>query len=110
MTTAFFGFLRSGEFTVDQVYNKNVHLSLQDLVFYLDRADLTLKQSKTDPFRKGVTITLYATSNYLCPRSALLNYLKSKNSKFLTSRQAESPLILMLDDQALTRKYFIDKL
>ena len=37
MTTAFFGFLRGGEFTIDQVYNKHVHLSLQDLVFYQDR-------------------------------------------------------------------------
>ena len=110
MTTAFFGFLRCGEFTIDQVYNKHVHLSLQDLVFYQDRADLTLKQSKTDPFRKGVTITLYATSNDLCPRSALFNYLKRRNSKFITSRQAESPLFLMSDGQALTRKYFIDKL
>ena len=83
MTTAFFGFLRCGEFTIDQVYNKHVHLSLQDLVFYQDRADLTLKQSKTDPFRKGVTITLYATFNDLCPRSALFNYLKRRNSKFI---------------------------
>ncbi|MCG8046981.1 MAG: hypothetical protein N0E48_15320 [Candidatus Thiodiazotropha endolucinida] len=67
MITAFFGFLRCGEFTINQDYNESVHLSLQDLVFYSDRADLTLKQSKTDPFRKGVTITLYAMSNYLCP-------------------------------------------
>ena len=36
---------------------------------------LTIKKSKTDPFRQGVNIFLGATGNTLCPVTALLNYL-----------------------------------
>ena len=87
-----------------------MNLSLEDLVFYQDRATLTLKQSKTDPFRKGVTINLYATENNLCPRSALLAYTKFRNSKFPSSVLAHSPLFLTANEQPLTRRYFIDHL
>ena len=60
--TAFFGFLRVGEMTIpnQNAYDSSVHLSLQDVA--LDsRATpaivwLTIKQSKTDPFRKGVKV------------------------------------------------------
>jgi len=35
----------------------------------------TIKQSKADPFRKGVDLYLGATSGTLCPVKALLPYL-----------------------------------
>lgn len=74
----FFGFLRAGEFTIPAVgaYDPAVHLSLSDLE--LDSHDkptlvyLRLKQSKTDPFRKGVNIFLGNTGVAICPVQATM--------------------------------------
>ena len=58
--TAFFGFLRVGEITAPNLdeYDSSVHLSLKDVALDSRTAPtiiwLTIKQSKTDPFRKGV--------------------------------------------------------
>ena len=110
LTCSFMGFLRCGEFCVKQTYDPNINLSLEDLIFYPDRASLTLKQSKTDPFRKGVTINLYATKNDLCPRSALLAYIKLRNAKFPLFVLAGSPLFLTAAARPMTRGYFINHL
>ena len=75
--TAFFGFLRCSEFTTPSQteYDATVHLSLADIS--VDRRVstsliyITIKQSKTDPFRKGATICLAKT----CLVMAMLPYL-----------------------------------
>jgi len=36
---------------------------------------VTIKQSKADPYRKGVDLYLGATDGRLCPVKALLSYL-----------------------------------
>lgn len=110
MTVAFFGFLRCGEFTVRHEYDESLHVSLKDVVIHGDRICLTLKQSKNDPFRKGVTITLYSTANVICPKLATVKYLKARNIKFTSKRRGSDPLFLMHNGQALTRSYFINKL
>jgi len=64
---AFFGFLHLSKFTVpsQQHYDPKVHLSLSD--FTVDSRNspsmvhIYIKQSKTDPFRKGVHIYLGRT-------------------------------------------------
>lgn len=69
----FFGFLRSGEVTVESLkgYDKECHLSVGDVA--LDSltdpkvVQVRIKASKTDPFRKGVTIYLGSTGDELCP-------------------------------------------
>jgi len=77
---AFFGFLRSIEFTVpcQDLFNEEAYLSLGDLSVDSRAAPqllrVTMKQSKTDPFRKGVTLTLGKTGNFLCPVEAILPY------------------------------------
>ena len=74
----FFGFLCSGEVVVptDSEYDKTVHLPYGDV-----RVDSTvnpqylevrIKESKTDPFRKGVT---GRADGDLCPVSAVLAYM-----------------------------------
>ena len=92
--TAFFGFLRVGEMTVQNQnnYNRTIHLSLQDVA--LDSRVtptiiwLTIKQSKTDPFRKGVRLCLGWTDTIICPVKAMLMYLaicgKSPGSLFIS--------------------------
>ena len=77
----FFGFLRSGEMTVpsDTGYNPAVHLSRCDIavndVMKPTVIRVTLKQSKTDLFKKGVYLFLGRTATDLCPVTAMLSYL-----------------------------------
>ena len=79
---ALFGFLRACEFTTipsDTQYDKDCHLSIDDIS--IDNRDnlqllkVTIKQSKTDPFRVGVDLYLGATGTTICPVKGLLPYL-----------------------------------
>ena len=79
--TGFFGFLRTGEFTVPSAkdYDNEVHLNLNDLA--LDNRSspqligINIKQSKTDPFRKGTMIFLGRSGHAICPVEAITSYL-----------------------------------
>ena len=59
-TLALFAFLRAGEMTVpnNQAFNESTHLSISDVavddVTNPAVMQIKIKQSKTDPFRKGV--------------------------------------------------------
>ena len=82
--TCFFGFLRSGEIVVPTAtsYNPAAHLSFGDVT--VDRMDvptiaqITIKASKTDPFRNGISIYVGKTDNDLCPVAALTAYLAAR--------------------------------
>ena len=106
---AFSGFLRSSEFTVpsQSEYDPASHLSpsdvsldnpLQPSLIYV-----TIKQSKTDPYRKGATICLARTASNLCPVLALLPYLVLRGSQ-------PGPLFVMQDSAFLTRSKFTARL
>lgn len=77
----FFGFLRSGEVTMpsEREYDHQSHLCFEDV--RVDRhtapsyIQVTLKASKTDPFRQGVVLYLGATGRELCPVAALLSFM-----------------------------------
>ena len=96
----FFGFMRSGEITIPSqtAYDPTAHLNLADVS--VDDPDhptivqLSIKQSKTDPFRQGVKIYLGTTGNTLCPVTALLNYLavRGKQPGLLFHFSDHSPL------------------
>ena len=80
----FFCFLRSAEMTVpsDAAFDPSIHLCLGDVS--VDNpatptvTQVVIKQSKTDPFRKG--INLFLTHSDLGPVAALLNYLVVRGS------------------------------
>ena len=62
-TLAFFAFLRASEFTCNGPFNPEVHLTSQDITFHPDIQSpsfmrVRVKQSKTDPFRQGCTLTI----------------------------------------------------
>ena len=103
--TAFFGFLRVGEMTVPTktAFNDSIHLSLGDVA--LDSRStptiiwLMIKQSKTDPFRKGARLCLGLTDSIVCPIKALLPYLALRGSK-------PGSLFLVEDKTPLTRVQF----
>ena len=102
----FFGFLRAGEFTVpsDQGYDPKAHLSRGDIA--VDNPTnptllrVTLKQSKTDPFRRGVNLFIGKTANDLCPVTAVLNHLIQTPAK-------EGPLFRFQDGRFLTRQRLV---
>ena len=79
--TAFFGFMRCAEFTVQSThsYDSRRHLSVSDISVNSYSTPSTiavrLKVSKTDPFGAGTTVYLGRTSNAICPVSAMLHYL-----------------------------------
>ena len=105
----FFGFLRSGEFTVpsQQGYDPTVHLSLADVAFNSHVAPsfarLRIKMSKTDPFRLGVDVFIGATSSGVCPITALLQFIEVRSS-------APGPLFVFRNWQFLTRAALISNL
>ena len=100
--TAFFGFLSSSEFTVlkEQDYNCDAHLAHADVAIDCKKnpqiLQLHIKQSKTDPFRKGVKLSFGRTNHAVCPVSAILAYLAVKGG----------PLFLTQQGKPLTRHYF----
>ncbi|PPR04749.1 hypothetical protein CVT24_006895 [Panaeolus cyanescens] len=110
---AWAGFLRCGEFTIPSKskFNPTTHLSRSSITFYPSIDDpshvrLSLPASKTDPFRKGVSILLAkAQSNpSRCPVEAL--------RKLFTLHPAPKEAPLFVDDlnEALPRDHFIKRL
>ena len=102
----FFAFLRAGEMTVpsDTSYDPAVHLSVKD-VSVDDSVNpsivcIKIKQSKTDPFRKGIDLFIGKTGSSLCPVSAILNYL-------CTRGMGDGPLFRYIDGRVLTRQRFV---
>lgn len=104
----FFGFLRSGEICVpsQDAYDPGAHLSFGDVT--LDNrhnptlVQLTIKASKTDPFRKGVTIYLGKTEGNLCPVSAVAAYLAVRGG-------SPGPFFRFESGRSLTREAFVVK-
>ena len=107
--TAFFGFLRCSEFTVPQEheYDPTVHLSYNDVAVDCRKdphiVQIHIKQSKTDPFRKGLKLSLGKTDNAVCPVSALLAYLAVRGPQ-------PGPLFLTEHRSPLTRQHFCSAL
>ena len=79
-TLAFFGFLRASEFTCNGAFNPEVHLTSQDITFHPDMQSPSLmrvkiKQSKTDPFRQGCTLTIAKSTSPICSVMAMKDYI-----------------------------------
>ena len=98
----FFGFLRSGEIVVpsDGAYDPSAHLSYGDVrtdsLVNPSYITVAIKASKTDPFRKGVTVHIGATKSQLCPVAAVLAYMVQRGSQ-------AGPFFLFEDGRRLTR-------
>ena len=106
---AFFGFLRCGEFTVPSQtsYDKDAHLSINDIA--LDSRSsptvviVTIKQSKTDPFRQGIRLFLGKTGTDVCPVSGILPFLAVRGNE-------QGALFILEDRTLLTRQKFAARL
>ena len=102
----FFGFMRSSEITVTEgsTFDPATHLGVADLA--VDRKgdpqilQVTLKTSKTDPFRKGVKVYVGRTRSPICPVEAILAYMRDRGL-------SSGPLFRLEDGHPLTRARFV---
>ena len=105
---AFFGFLRAGELTVpsDTAYDPKVHLNVSDIAADNPASPtvirVSIKQSKTDPFRRGVHLFIGKTGTDLCPVNAMLRYLVVRGTQ-------GGPLFRFQDGRLLTRPRFVEE-
>ena len=101
----FFAFLRSGEFTLPSgmSFNPQFHISPDDLkVDSLDTPTqlfITIKASKTDQARKGVTLCVGRTGEEICPVTAMLTYLALRGF-------SHGPLFVLQDGRPLFQPHF----
>ena len=85
-------------------YDPSVHLSFGDVT--LDSreaptlAQVTIKASKTDPFRKDVAIYLGRTKNELCPVTAVATYLAARGG-------TPGPFFRFRNGRPMTRESFV---
>lgn len=105
-TLCFFGFLRSGEVVSpgDHTFDPTVHLAYGDVTISDPHdpsfLEVRIKASKTDPFRKGVTIVLGRTTDELCPVAAITDYMVRRGAE-------AGPFFLFADGCFLTRVRFV---
>ena len=80
----------------NQIFNESSHLSVSDVA--VDDApnpavlQIKIKQSKTDPFRRGVYLNVGRTGSNLCAVAAMLDYLSVRGMSpgpLFWSRMAE---------------------
>ena len=83
---AFSGFLRSLEFTVpsQSQFDPNEHLCLSDISLdsshFPQIVQVNIKQSKTDPFRRGITLSPGRKGHKICPLKAIVPFLAARGS------------------------------
>lgn len=114
-TVAFFGFLRCGEFCVTAgAFDPTRHLCMEDVnIDHVQQCvHLTLKVSKCDPFRKGISIVLYSTCKSVCPYVTLKRYLSLRTSTAIRGHTVNNIDPFFVTDSAspLTRTVFISYL
>jgi site-specific recombinase XerD len=104
-STAFYGFLRCGEFTVSHCHD--ACLLIMDVAMSDDMSNFTLllRSSKTDPFAQGVQVTIFNT-HPLQPVTLMHNYISLRQS---LGAVPHSPLFIESPqtNQPLTRSTFI---
>ena len=80
----FFGFLRSSKYVSPSStgFSKHHTLLYKDAKIKKRHIHVSIKASKTDPFREGETLLIAQTSHSICPVGALKRYLSKVSHKF----------------------------
>ena len=103
---AFFAFLRAGQLIIpnDSGFDASSHLAWGDIGVdnpkYPVVLSVRLKASKTDPFRKSITLYVGKGSPDICPVSAVLAFLVVRGA-------GPGPLFCFKDGRPLTRQRFV---
>ncbi|XP_026119848.1 uncharacterized protein LOC113099011 isoform X1 [Carassius auratus] len=100
--TAFYGFMRPGEFTsASKRFDPVRGLCLSDLHFSPNFFTLFLKHSKNDSSGSGVSITISKISNNFCPFTSMIRFLK------IRPRSSDhSPLFSLSNGAPLSKTWF----
>lgn len=103
-TLAFFGFLRCSELTCNGQFDRNVHLTREDIAFFPnittpDHMKVCIKKSKTDPFRKTSTITIARAQSNICAVAATRDFLLQT-----PDYSPQSPMFKFKDGTPLSRR------
>ena len=107
MCLAFFGFLRTSEFTVDRLFQEEIHLGKRDIAFEPSlvspvRMIVNNICSKTDPFRKGIKLTIGKTGENICAVNAVKHYFS-----LLDTKEQKKPFFSFQDGKPLSRIRFV---
>ena len=99
-TLAFFGFLRVSEFTYS---SSKSFLAVKDVAFVPnihnpDYIPVRIKQSKTDPFHEGITLTIAKSNSKVCAVITFHDYILQCNSTMM-----DEPLFMLQNGQPLSR-------
>jgi hypothetical protein len=109
--TAFFAFLRCGEFTCKSRFDPGSNFCIKDVEFVHTCAQtalvLNLKASKTDPFRLGCRIYIFRNKPDFCPVKSMIRYLDVRHNM---GAKPSDPLFVTSNNQVLTRTFFIEHL
>ena len=97
---AFYGLLRVSELCAGAVssFDPTTTLLWKDIATTSTAVRLHIKASKTDPFRKGCTITMGVTATCTCPLRAVTAYAAVR------SGEPSSPAFIFEDGSPLTRQ------
>ena len=102
---AFFGFIRPSEFTIpsQSQFDPNLYLTLSDITLDSRHSpqiiQVNIKQSKTNPFHRGITLSMGRTGHNICPVKAIVPFLAARG-------KGPGPLFQLQNQQMLTRKRF----
>ena len=104
---AYFGFLRCGEFAVSKTFQNDVNLTFDDIRINDDHLTIYLKQSKTDPFRKGISLMIFQTGSCLCAYQAVVKYICIRNSSYPSLISNNDPFFITRIGKAMTMTFLL---
>ncbi len=107
LLTAFYGFLRGGEFTTrTDIFNSSQDLTISDVTIYSHYFTMYLKHSKTDKNKEGTVIFISESNSVLfCPLSSMLAYLRSR-----PQAGPQDPLFSTEEGKPMSRAWFASRL
>ena len=99
VTTAYFAFLRSSEYTSSHInkFDPATTLCFHNITKNAPFFIINIKASKTDPFRQGCNIKLAPSRSQICPVAALSAFIISHPTK-------TGPMFTYADGTYLTRR------
>ena len=106
LLTAFYGFLRVGEYTTrTQAFDPSRDLTVADITLHEQHFTLHLKHSKSDRNNIGVDIVISSTNTTFCPLSCMRAYLARR-----PAASGDEPLFLTAEGRPMTGPWFAAKL
>ena len=103
--TAFFGFLRLGEFTSEtNKFDCQSNLCIDDISWGHQCLFINLKRSKSDKERKGCSVAIARSNSKFCPFSSLYHYLGLRKAS-----SANEPLFVSHSGLPMSRAWFASR-